>query len=729
MSAELLNESVQQYYIVAPEIPIPERTLVLKNDATFGLFNEFGDIDTSARQDEGLYHDGTRFLSRLMLSLVGGRPLLLSAAVRRDNLLMSVDLTNPDIYQRGRVIVSRGSIHIFRSKLIWDGACYERIHIRNFSGEPLEVTAAIAYASDYADIFEVRGQRRARRGRMLDPHITEGTAELGYEGLDGVARRTAIRCEPTPQRITPTEMQFRLALEPREERVLSLTISCHSNRPAGPEPKRTVATMSYDSARARAERLLGERLTCPAETSNQQFNAWLQRSTADLNMLITESPSGLYPHAGVPWFDTTFGRDGIITALQCLWFAPEVAHGVLAFLAQTQATASDSERDAEPGKILHEARGGEMAALREIPFGRYYGSVDSTPLFVLLAGAYYRRTGDLAFIESIWPNVLNALDWMDRYGDPDHDGFLEYHRRSHHGLVQQGWKDSHDSVFHADGRLADGPIALCEVQSYAYAARLETAALADALGHPQLARELRESATRLRGMFQEKFWCPDLGLYALALDGEKKACEVRSSNAGHCLFSGIAAEDHANAVVKQLASEVFFTGWGVRTVADTEARYNPMAYHNGSIWPHDNAIIAAGMTHRRSKALAAQILTAQFEASTFFDSSRLPELFCGFRRREGKAPTAYPVACSPQAWAAGAVFMMLQACLGLTVDATRSRVLLRSPCLPQCLERVCLREISLGSAGNVDLTVVRSGSSVAANVERRSGDLEVVVLS
>jgi glycogen debranching enzyme len=729
MSAEPLNESVQQYYIVAPEIAIPERTLVLKHDATFGLFNEFGDIDTDARQDEGLYHDGTRFLSRLTLSLVGGRPLLLSAAARRDNLLISADLTNPDIYRDGHVIVPRGSIHIFRTKLIWDGACYERIHVRNFSGEPLDVAAGLAYAADFADIFEVRGQHRARRGRMLEPHLADGTIELGYEGLDGVTRRTAIRCEPAPQRVTPTEMLFRLALSPREERILSLTIACHADQHASRTAKHSVHAVSYESACAQAERSLSERMTCPAETSNQQFNAWLQRSTADLNMLLTKYPSGLYPNAGVPWFDTTFGRDGIITALQCLWFAPRVARGVLAFLAQTQATSSDSERDAEPGKILHEARKGEMAELREIPFGRYYGSVDSTPLFVLLAGAYHRRTGDLGFVESIWPNVIAALDWMDRYGDADHDGFIEYHRRSPHGLVQQGWKDSHDSVFHADGRLADGPIALCEVQSYAYAARLEAAALADALGHEERARTLRDSASQLRSLFQDKFWCPDLGLYALALDGEKQPCEVRSSNAGHCVFSGIAAEDHALAIVKELASEVFFTGWGVRTIADTEARYNPMAYHNGSIWPHDNAIIAAGMTHRRSKALAEQILNAQFEASTFFDSSRLPELFCGFRRREGKAPTLYPVACSPQAWAAGAVFMMLQACLGLTVDATKSRVLLRSPCLPRSLDRVSIRGISLGGAGNVDLVLARSGHNVAVNVERRTGDLEVIVLS
>jgi glycogen debranching enzyme len=721
MSAEGLSEFAQQYYIVAPEIPIPERTLVLKHDDTFGLFNEFGDIDTNARQDEGLYHEGTRFLSKLSLSLAGGRPLLLSAAARRDSLLISADLTNPDIYLDGRVIVPHGSIHIFRTKLIWRGVCYERVHVRNFSREPLAVRLGIAYAADYADIFEVRGQHRPRRGRMLDPQLGEGFAELAYEGLDGVTRRTHIDCKPAPQWISATEMQLHVNLEEHREQVFSLTITClGSDVP--------VRATSYDAARAQSERSIGERFTCPIETSNSQLNAWLQRSAYDLNMLLTNTPCGLYPYAGVPWFDTTFGRDGIITALECLWFAPHVARGVLAFLAETQATAPDPERDAEPGKILHEARRGEMAALREIPFGRYYGSVDSTPLFVVLAGAFYRRTGDLAFIESIWRNVLAALEWMDRYGDPDHDGFIEYHRRSPNGLIQQGWKDSHDSVFHADGRLAEGPIALCEVQGYAYAARLAGSDLADALGQHEVARNLRDTARRLREHFQKQFWCPDIGVYALALDGEKQPCRVRSSNAGHCVFSGIASSDHATAILASFENDSFFSGWGVRTIADSESRYNPMAYHNGSIWPHDNAIIAASLTNLPSKTLAERIFTAQLEASTFFDSSRLPELFCGFRRREGKAPTAYPVACSPQAWAAGAVFMMLQACLGLSMDATRSRVVLRSPSLPHCVERLSIRGLSLGT-GSVDLTVNRHGATVGANVERRSGRLDVVILS
>jgi len=722
--AECLTDAAQQYYIVSPEIPNPERTLVLKQDDTFGLFNEFGDIDTEARQDEGLYHEGTRFLSRLGLTLAGGRPLLLSATVGRNNLLFSADLTNPDIYLDGHVVLPRGTLHIFRRKLIWRGVCYERLHVRNFSRERIEIALELSYGADYVDIFEVRGQQRAQRGRMLETRLGSSFAELGYEGLDGVTRRTHIECKPEPRCVTQTEMQLSMTLEEREERVFSLTVGCSGTM-------QPVRATTYEAALAQAERTVvgGERFSCPVESTSGLLNAWLQRSAADLNMLLTSTPCGLYPFAGVPWFDTTFGRDGIITALECLWAAPHIARGVLAFLAETQATAPDPERDAEPGKILHEARRGEMAALREIPFGRYYGSVDSTPLFIVLAGAFYRRTGDIAFIESIWRHVLAAVEWMDRYGDADHDGFIEYHRHSPTGLVQQGWKDSHDSVFHADGRIAEGPIALCEVQGYAYAARLAVADLADALGDNHVARHMRDVARGLRERFQAKFWCDEIGLYALALDGDKQPCRVRTSNAGHCVFAGIASADHASAIHKAFNGDSFFSGWGVRTVADTERRYNPMAYHNGSIWPHDNALIAAGQASLPSKELAMRIFTAQLDASTFFDSSRLPELFCGFRRRDGKAPTAYPVACSPQAWAAGGAFMILQSCLGLSIDAVKSRVVLRSPCLPPCVDRLTIRGLSVGS-GSVDLSLHRyPGSTVGATVERRTGRVEVVVLT
>jgi glycogen debranching enzyme len=723
VSAESVNTAATEFYILAPEVPVPERTFVLKHDDTFGLFNDFGDIAAGARHEEGLYHQGTRFLSRLALKLIGGRPLLLSSAVRRDNLLMGVDLTNPDIYLGGNMMLPRGSLHIYRSKLIWGAVCYEHIHVRNFTRMPLDIALTLEFSADFADIFEVRGEERRQRGQLHNPRVTDQGAELAYQGLDGVARRTLIECQPPPRRISGAELQLAAQLEGRSEQVFEVKVTCaiDAERPAA---------LSFAAALAHAERsrASGSRLAAGIDTSNDQLNAWMTRSAADLNMLLTETSSGLYPYAGVPWFDTTFGRDGIIAALECLWLAPQISRGVLSFLAATQATRDQPERDAEPGKILHEARRGEMAALGEVPFGRYYGSIDATSLYVLLAGAYWRRTDDLAFIETIWPNICAALTWIDRYGDRDGDGFIEYQRRSPRGLVQQGWKDSNDSVFHADGRLAEGPIALCEVQAYTYAARLAAAGLAQALGHDDMTRTLREQAYALRERFRARFWCPEIGLYALALDGYKEPCRVRASNAGHCLFSGIAAPEHALSIARTLGQDTFFTGWGVRTVADREARYNPMAYHNGSVWPHDNAVIAGGLAASPGKELAVRILSAQLDASTYFESSRLPELFCGFRRREGKAPTSYPVACSPQAWSAAAVFAMLQACLGLTVDAAARQIAFRYPRLPPTLERVSIRDLKVGES-SVDLTLYRYSGAVGLNVDRRSGKLDVAMLT
>jgi len=711
----------QRYYIIAPEVRLPEHTRVLKHDETCGLFNDFIDIDATARPEEGLYHGGTRFLSRLTLMLMGGRPVLLSSAVHRDNLLMSADLSNPDVYLEGRLVLPRESLHLYRSKLIWRGVCHERIHVRNFTPAPLDVALSIAFAADYVDIFELRGQHRPERGRMLEPVIGPGFAELAYEGLDGIVRRTRLECSPPPRAVSGSEMQLEMHIEGRSEQVFCLDISCQT-------ASTRAQPLCYDSALAQAEqsRAEDERFRCSIDTSNRQLNAWLTRSAADVNMLLTSAPAGLYPYAGVPWFDTPFGRDGIITALECLWLSPHIARGVLSFLAQTQARNNNPKQDAEPGKILHEARSGEMAALGEIPFARYYGSIDATPLFTMLAGAYYRRTADISFIESIWPNVQAALEWIDRYGDADGDGFVEYHRRSANGLVQQGWKDSHDSVFHADGRLAEGPIALCEVQGYVYAARLAGAELATALGYHDLARTQADEARSLRERFQRRFWCAEIGVYALALDGEKHPCRVRASNTGHCIYTGIAAGEHVQALLKSLSEDTFSSGWGVRTVADCETRYNPMSYHNGSIWPHDNALIAAGMTQLAEKNLATRILTAQLDASTYFESSRLPELFCGFRRREGKAPTSYPVACSPQAWAAASVFMLLQACLGVTVDAAGSRIIFKHPQLPTCLDQLSIRDLTIGDA-SIDVVLRRHAGAVGLNVERCSGEIDVVM--
>jgi glycogen debranching enzyme len=429
----------------------------------------------------------------------------------------------------------------------------------------------------------------------------------------------------------------------------------------------------------------------------------------------------------VPWFSTPFGRDALWTAIEVLWLNPGIAVGVLRFLAATQARELDESVDAEPGKIIHEMREGEMAALGEIPLGRYYGSVDATPLFLVLAALYYQRTADLELVKALWPNLLAALAWMERWGDADGDGFVEYERRCKGGLQQQGWKDSRDSVFHRDGTLAEPPIALCEVQGYAYAARLGMAALARALGLDEKATELEAAAGELRQRFDAAFWCEELGTYALALDGKKLPCRVRTSNAGHCLYTGIALPQRVERLAASLMAEDMFTGWGIRTLAAGEQHYNPMSYHNGSIWPHDNAIVAAGLAGAGHKNRAAQILSGLHEASLFVEMHRLPELFCGFPRRAHQGPTLYPVACSPQAWAAAAPFMLLQAVLGMRIDACARRLTFEHPTLPRTLQDVTIGNLRVGDA-EVDLRLHRYPEDVGINVLRKVGRLEVVVV-
>jgi glycogen debranching enzyme len=441
-------------------------------------------------------------------------------------------------------------------------------------------------------------------------------------------------------------------------------------------------------------------------------------------MMTTATRAGPFPYAGVPWFSTAFGRDGILTSYECLWLAPHMARGVLSYLAATQADALVPLQDAEPGKILHETRDGEMAALGEIPFGRYYGSVDATPLFVWLAGAYYERTADLAFIQTIWSNVERALAWIEHYGDRDGDGFVEYLRQSPKGLVQQGWKDSSDSIFHGDGALAEGPIALCEVQGYVFAAKQKAAILAEALGRHDLANSLRKQAEDLQTRFEEKFWCEELSTYALALDGKKRPCRVVSSNPGHCLLTGIAIPPHAKRTALTLLAQESYSGWGIRTLASTEVRYNPMSYHNGSVWPHDNALIAAGLARYGLKEGVIRIMSGLFDASLFIDLHRLPELFCGFPRRPGEGPTLYPVACSPQAWSAASVYMLLQASLGLSIDAERSLLCFSYPQLPPFLSEVHIQRLPVGSA-SVDLALLRHGQDVGINVLRREGQVQI----
>lgn len=710
-----------RYYVLASSSLADERNQVLKHQNSFALFDRYGDIKPVGLGEEGIYHEGTRHLSSMLLRIGAERPLLLGATAKRDNSRLSIDLTNPDMVL-GDQALGHGTIHLGRSKVLWDGACYERIIVRNFGLDPIQLELVVTFGADFVDIFEVRGMRRHQRGIRLEPKVERDQVTIGYEGLDGVNRRTRLRFEPTPNEVTETSAAYRLRLAPGRSSSIDLTVACDNDR-------RRIRSVGFDSALKRASGLRGQAQATSTRlgTSNEACDEWLDRSLADLVMMTTQTEHGPYPYAGVPWFSTAFGRDALIVGRQTLWIMPDLAKGVLAYLAAYQADDDDPARDAQPGKILHETRRGEMAGTGEIPFGRYYGSHDSTPLFVGLAADHFRHTGDLGFARQIWPNVERALEWMDGPADPDGDGFMEYERRTPSGLIHQGWKDSHDGIFHADGSLAEGPIALCEIQAYAYAARVGAAELADALELPDRAAALRGQADGLRRRFEEAYWLEDLGTYAMALDGDKRPTRVRTSNPGHCLASGIVSPDRADRLAATLMDDASFSGWGVRTVAAGESRYNPMSYHDGSIWPHDSAMVAMGLGRYGHHDAAVRILTGLFEASRHFDLMRLPELFCGFTRRDNEAPTLYPVACSPQAWASGAPFMLLQACLGLEVLARDRTVLFRHARLPMFLDSLRIENLAVGDA-RVDLFLERQRTGVGFNILSRTGDVEVVTV-
>ena len=714
----------------APETPFyvrgtgaatrPRRTL--KHGDCFAVLDSHADIGASPGGPDGIFFSDTRHLSHLEMLLNGKHPLLLGSNIRDDNSILTVDLTNPDIYLDQKLVQRKDILHIVRTIFLWRGAAYQRLRMQNHGDLPFDVRLSLSFASDFADLFEVRGLRRERRGTSTTEINSENEVTLNYLGLDGNRRQTMMLFEPAPEQLSSNMASYAFELQPNESRSIYMTVKCdHDLGEINPLPFRKGLRAVFNEHKTASHGI------ATIVSSNDIFNEVVCRSMADLAMLTTSTPQGPYPYAGIPWYSTTFGRDGIIAALQMLWCNSRIAKGVLRRLAAYQASQFDPLADAAPGKILHEMRGGEMAALREVPFGLYYGSVDATPLFVLLAGLYTEHTGDIETLSELWPNVEAALGWIDGPGDPDRDGFVEYHRADHKGLVNQGWKDSQDAIFHTDGSLAQGPIALCEVQGYVYAAKRLAARGARRLGNHARGDMLDAAATKLAERFEAAFWCEEIGTYALALDGQKRPCRVRTSNAGQVLFSGIAAPERAEAVMRDLMGPSFFSGWGIRTVAREERHYNPMSYHNGSVWPHDNALIAAGFARYGHKDAVDRVFQGLFDAASYMDLRRLQELYCGFQRGRQRGPTLYPVACSPQAWAAGTPLLLLQSSLGLEFDSDRNEILLRNPRLPTFLEEVTLRNLRLGQSV-VDLMLRRHGSDVSLQVLRNEGHIRVAAV-
>jgi glycogen debranching enzyme len=681
---------------------IGAKQFVLKQADMFLVADIFGDV---TGESDGLFRNDTRVLSGLRLLLGGQRPSLLGGSVSHDNVFFTAHLTNHPLAPIGGQSTPEGVIHVERSRFLWAQRIYERIALTNFSECDRTIGASLHFAADFRDMFEVRGKQRASRGRLLPPKFGEHGVLLAYEGLDALSRSTAIAFSPAPQRLTAGRADFRIDLAPGANFELHVEI--------GPDFEASPCRERFRAAAARARWAMrnARRKGAAMRAPSRLFDEWLERSRADLALLTTQLPSGPFPYAGIPWFSTPFGRDAIITSLQILWLDPSLAKGVLRFLAETQARERSEFQDSAPGKIMHEARKGEMTTLKEVPFGQYYGAVDTTPLFVMLAGAYAERTGDLGFIDTLWPALEAAVSWIEGEQASDADGFVCY-RASATGLVNQAWKDSNDSIFHADGTLAHGPIAVVEVQGYVFAALRAMALLAEKRRDGESASRWRKRADALRSAVEARFWMDDLKYYAIARDGDGRPCRVRGSNPGHLLFAGLPTRKRARCVGDQLLSPAFDSGWGIRTLANGEPRYNPMSYHNGSVWPHDVALCAAGLSRYGDRGAVVRLMGAMFDAAVRFEM-RLPELFCGFARAPGGPPIAYPVACLPQAWAAGAPFMFLQACLGLRIDGIRREIHVDRPQLPSGVDLLKLRHVKVGDI-STDIVFQRVGEHVVA---------------
>jgi glycogen debranching enzyme len=727
--------------------------IVIKENEIFLVCDGRGDVSAHAGDGQGLYYHDTRFLSLYDFAVDEFEPVVLATAGEL-NFLTTLQLANrPTVLPDGQALRAR-SISVRRNRFLQDGL-HERIDFFNYNAFPVTATVRLSFAADFRDMFDVRGyHRRTEHGTIGEPALYGDELLLPYVGLDGVERCTRIRFGQPPAALETAAPDVQLAGpqlapdlgedegEPRSESPILPTIACAlftlalpprdsvsltvhvrpvlgdgAATPAPPDAARAPAPsldQAYQAIRASYHAWADD---CTAiSTDSDVVNHLLQQSQSDLRLLMNQLPTGLMPMAGIPWFSVPFGRDSLITAYATLLLNPAIAYGTLRFLAQHQGREVNDWRDEEPGKILHEIRMGELATSGAVPFGPYYGSIDSTPLFLIVLGELVRWTGDWAFAATLRPTVERALEWIDRYGDADGDGYVEYRSRSERGIANQGWKDSFDSVCHRDGSLAAPPTALCEVQSYVYAAKTLAAELFVGWGDPTRAAALRAEAAALRARFERDFWVEAEGCYAMAIDGAKRPVPSIGSNAGQVLWSGIAAPERAARVTERLLAADMLCGWGIRTLSGDEPTFNPMSYHNGSVWPHDNALIAAGMQRYGQEDAVLTVATQVYEAGVRFPSYRIPELYCGFTRDRHyqSLPADYPVSCRPQAWAAASVFLLLQQTLGLTTDPANRRLVLRPRLLPG-VQTVRLRGLHV------------LGSRLDLEVRARDGRVHVAV--
>jgi glycogen debranching enzyme len=724
--------SAQRAHILTKKSPAIGRgvaTAVVAKDADVYLVtNHDGEIPLHGPHGFGLYHHDCRFLDGYTIEIESRRPIVLASTAAEDSKAM-FELTNPELPREGGGTLDKHEIALRWDRIV-DGhgaALHEVIRIKSFAWAAARITVTLSFQSSFEDVYAVRGLCDERPGELRSPAWEGDRLELRYDGADGVVRRTEVQLWRHPDGVEGSSARFTLHLEPGAEEEIALSIMLHESPRDAPPP---AAPKRPDLPRIeRRQRALGaERRQGFTEVraDHPALERVVARSLRDLAMLRSELAKSAFYSAGVPWFVALFGRDSILVALQTLAYDPEMAARTLRLLARHQGCADDPSRDEEPGKILHEYRVGELAHVGAIPHTPYYGTVDATPLFLVLVARHAAWTGSLDLFHELRPNVDAALAWISKYGQSPTTGWVEYRSRSTGGLANQGWKDSGDAIVMENGELARQPIALVEVQGYVYLAQTLVADLFDRAGEPERAAALRREAEALKPRFLRDYWLSDKGFFALALTPDGPA-KVLSSNVGQALWSGIVPPEEARRTMESLLSESMWSGWGIRTLSEDARRFNPVAYHRGTVWPHDNAIIAAGFRRYGFDDAACQVFDGIVEASTHFTLHRLPELFAGFRRSEYGIPVRYPVACHPQAWAASSVPFMLERLLGLTPEAFEKRLRIVRPILPSSTRTVTLRGLRL-SCGRGVIAITRHPHG-AADVEvlRQEGEIDVEV--
>ena len=697
--------------------PRKVNNLTLIDGKTFLSTTVAGDIMPPGAPDVGFFHDDTRFLSRLELRVDGYRTVVLCSSTEQ-TFASQIELTTGKSTMRETYEIPENTVHIRREQLLASDVLYDNLSFENFNFHELELVVELAYEADYMDVFQVRGVARERLGRYYQPVVRRDSIVFHYCGLDHVSRETVIHLSPEPESVDGTTARWKLRLPPFKRFQLNTTIvpQVEGRRSRAGRPDfaqqlrvRREAFAEWDSR------------STSFQSSHGIFNQMVATCKGDFHALQIPEAREHVVAAGIPWFATMFGRDAIIASYQSLLLNPKLAAETLRVLARLQAREKNDWRDEEPGKILHEYREGEMTRAGEMPFGPYYGSVDATPLWLILLSETFNWTADEQLVKELLPHAYRALEWIDVYGDLDGDGFVEYMRRSPRGLANQGWKDSWDAIMHRDGEVAKAPIALCEVQGYVYEAKYRMASLLRSFGDARTADKLKKDAAEMQKRFEKAFWMPKSGFYAMALDRDKRQTQVVSSNPGHLLFSRMLSQERAKAVTQRFLRDDLFSGWGWRTMARDERIFNPLSYHRGSVWPHDNSIIAHGMALYEFREPANRVFTTLFEAALKFRDYRLPELFCGIQRREHDEPVQYPVSCSPQAWASGAVFLLLTSVLGIRPSAPRRELNIVNPVLPPFMDQLSIRNLRIGGS-RVGLDFTRRGERTFCNVVEIEGD-------